>query len=191
MGAAELANYYITPEEYLAGELISQQKHEYLDGMIYAMAGASEAHNIVVGNIFGALWQQLRNRRCRVLAADYKVRVQPGSGNFYYYPDVMVDCAEYKPTSQYAEEPRVIFEVLSNDTDRVDRQEKWFNYQRVPSLDVYVLVDQFRLAVTVYRRTKNGWTTEVLAAAEDVLTLPTVACILPLTTIYERTQFLG
>ena len=191
MGAAELAKYYITPEEYLAGEEISQQKHEYLDGVIYAMAGASEAHNVICANISGALWQQLRNRRCRVLSADYKVRVQPGTGKFFYYPDVLVDCAEYRPTSQFADEPRVIFEVLSQDSDRVDRQEKWFNYQRVPSLDVYVLVDQFRLVVTIYRRTGNGWITEILAESEDVLTLPTVGCSLPLTTIYERTQFLN
>ena len=191
MGAAELANHYITPEEYLAGEEVSQEKHEYLDGVIYAMAGASEAHNVIRANISGALGQQLRSRRCRVLAADYKGRVRPGSGNFYYYPDVMVDCAEYQPTSQFADEPRVIFEVLSKDTDRVDRQEKWFNYQRVPSLDVYVLIDQFRFAITIYRRTENGWTAEILVEREDVLALPTVGCSLPLTTIYERTQFLN
>lgn len=191
MGVADLlADHYVTPADYLVGEERSDRKHEYLAGVVYAMAGAGEAHNVIGANLHGSLWQQLRNRRCRSLAADYKVRIQTRAAEFYYYPDVMIDCAEFKADSQYAEEPRVIFEVLSRDTERIDRHEKWSHYQTLPSLDVYVLVDQFKLAVTAYRRAAGEWTQELLIRPEAVLDLPTVDCSLPLAVIYERTQLL-
>ena len=82
----------------------------------------------------------------------------------------------------------VIFEVLSPDTERIDRGEKLRNYQGLASLDVYVLVDQFHVAVTLYRRTADGWVSEFLTEKTDVLALPTIECELPLAAIYERTH---
>ncbi len=190
MVSALRSEYYLTPEEYLAGERISQEKHEYLAGVVYAMAGATEAHNVISQNISGALWQQLRNRRCRAFAADYKVRIRTGAAEFYYYPDVMIDCAEFQGKALFSEEPRVIFEVSSPDTERTDRAEKKANYQSISTLDVYVVVNQFQLDVTLYRRTGDGWVMEYLNEASDVLELPTVECSLPLSTIYERTRLL-
>ena len=191
MGAAEPANYYVTPEEYLASESLSQQKHEYLDGVVYAMAGASEAHNVISGNIYGELWQRLRGQRCRAFIAAYRVGIRSRVADFYYYPDVLVDCTPFRGESLYAEAPRVVFEVLSKDTDRTDRYEKWHKYQTIASLDVYVLVDQFKPAVTVYRRTEDGWKTELFTLQTDILELPTIGCSLPLATIYERTRLLS
>ena len=190
MISALQAEYYVTPEEYLAGERISQQKHEYLAGVVYAMAGASEAHNVISQNISGALWQQLRGRRCRAFTANYKVRVQSGAAEFYYYPDVLVDCAEFQGRALFSEDPRVVFEVTSPDTDRTDRAEKKANYQSVPTLDVYVVLNQFQLDVTVYRRTDDGWIMEYLNEPSDVVDLPKVGCSLPLSTIYERTPLI-
>jgi Uma2 family endonuclease len=188
MGNAELADYYATPEDYLAAERVSQQKHEYLAGVIYAMAGTTIGHERLAGNISGELRTQLRGRKCEVFSSNVKVRIRKNAAEFYYYPDVTVDCSGAENAELFAEEPRVIFEVLSPDTERVDRGEKLRNYQSLDSLDVYALVDQFHIAVTVYRRTSDGWKMEFYTDQEDILDLPTIECTLPMKSIYERTH---
>lgn len=187
MSNAVRSEYYLTPEEYLAGERVSQEKHEYLAGLIYAMAGTSIGHDRIAGNIYGELRQQLRGRRCEALSSDVKVRIRKDAADFFYYPDVTVDCSGALNGSLFAGEPRVIFEVLSPDTERIDRGEKLRNYQAIPSLDVYALVDQFHVAVTIYRRTADGWVMEFLTEKTDVLALPSIDCALRLEAIYERT----
>lgn len=182
--------YYRTPEEYLAAELQSEERHEYLAGAVYAMAGSSVRHNRITGNIFSELRDQLRGKPCREFSTDIKVPIQQKDARFYYYPDVIVDCSSIPDTSYFSEEPRVIFEVLSPHTERIDRGEKLQNYQSLSSLVVYVLVDQSNLVVTVYRRTKDNWTKELLTAREDTLLLPEIECHLPLAAIYERTELL-
>ena len=99
-----------------------------------------------------------------------------------------VDCGSAAGDSLFAEEPRVIFEILSPETERIDRVEKLYNYQTLPSLLVYVLVDQLRLAVTAYCRTNDDWTVELLTRKEDILKLPEIECSLAMTAIYERTD---
>jgi Uma2 family endonuclease len=180
-------DYYISPEDYLCGERVSQEKHEYLAGVIYAMAGTSIGHDRIAGNIYAELKTQLRGRKCESLSSDVKVRIQRDAASFYYYPDVTVDCSGAANSSLFAGEPRVIFEVLSPDTERIDRGEKLRNYQSIPTLEAYVLVDQYHVAVTVYRRTAEGWVMEFLTEKTDVLELPGIECSLPLATIYERT----
>lgn len=187
--ATELASaYYRTPEEYLAAELLSEDKHEFLAGVVYAMAGASARHNRITGNISAELRDQLRGKSCREFSTEMKVRIRKGTAEFYYYPDVLVDCSPLPDAAYFSEEPRVIFEVLSPQTERIDRGEKLHNYQSLSSLSVYVLVDQSRLAVTVYRRSGEVWDMEVLSAQDDILRLPEVDCQLPLAGIYERTD---
>lgn len=180
--------YFKTPEEYLAAERVAEQKHEYLAGVIYAMAGTTIDHGRIVQNICGQLGGQLRGKRCEVFSSEIKVRIRKDGAHFFYYPDVIVDCSNAAGDSLFAEEPRVIVEVLSPQTERIDREEKRRNYQALASLDSYVLVDQSRIAVTVYRRNNDDWQMELLAAKEDVLTLPEIECALPMTAIYERTQ---
>ena len=155
------------------------------------MSGTTKDHWRIVANISRSLDDQLRGRRCDAYFSEIKVRIQTVRAQFYYYPDVVVDCGNQADNSYFADDPRVIFEVLSESTERIDRSEKRINYQTLPTLDVYVLVDQARLAVTVYRREKGDWTTELLTTATDVLDLPTVECKLPLRTIYERTRLAG
>lgn len=188
MAQAELADYYVSPEDYLAGERVSQQKHEYLAGVIYAMAGTTIDHDRIAGNIFRGLGNQLTGRTCEAFSSDIKVRIRRDAAEFYYYPDVTVDCSSAPGSGLYADNPRVIFEVMSPDTERVDRGEKLRNYQSLPSLDVYALVDQFHIAVTVYRRTPSGWQMEFYTEKEQVLELPEIGCALPLAGIYERTH---
>lgn len=190
MTEAARAEYYVTPEDYLAGERISQQKHEYLAGVIYAMAGTTAGHNRIANNICRSLGNQLVGSPCEVFSSEVKVRIRQDVANFYYYPDATVDCSRVANEALFAEEPRVIFEVMSPDTERIDRGEKLLNYQGIRSLDVYVLVDQFHIAVTVYRRAEEGWAREFLTNQSDTLALPTIKCDLPFSAIYERTHLL-
>ena len=187
MGNALRNDYYISPDEYLLGEELSVDKHEYLNGVVYMMAGASAGHDRITMNISGELHALLRGKPCEAFSADTRVHVRTETAEFYYYPDVTVDCTGRANDSRYSESPRVIFEVLSPATERVDRGEKLQNYQRLASLEAYVLVDQLRVAVTTYRRTTTGWETELLVEKDDVLALGCVDCQLPLTAIYERT----
>lgn len=185
---AEHAAYYTSVEEYLAGERIAEQKHEYLAGVIYAMAGTSIDHDRIAGNILGELRNQLRGRKCEPLSSEVKVRIRTNEAEFYYYPDATVDCGSPSGSSLFAEQPVVIFEVMSPETARIDRGEKLRNYQNLPSLNVYVLVDQFQLAVTTYRRAGDTWKMEFLSKAENTLALPDVDCRLRLADVYDRTQ---
>ena len=192
MGHAQVvADYHVTPEEYLAGELIADRKHEYVAGIVYAMSGTTSGHGRIITSIIRELGSQLSGRRCEAFTSELKVRIRTAGAHFYYYPDVVVDCGNNADDNLFADEPRVIFEVLSESTQRTDRFEKRLNYQTLPALDAYVLVDQARMAVTVYRRAEGDWTTELLTAVTDVLELPTVECSLSLSTIYERTQLAG
>ncbi len=118
---AEHAEYYTSVEDYLAGERVSQQKHEYLAGIIYAMAGTSLGHDRIANNILGELRQQLRGKPFETFSSDVKVRIRNNGAEFYYYPDVTVDCSNAADRSLFAEEPRVIFEVMSPETERIDR----------------------------------------------------------------------
>lgn len=187
MGDALRAGFYVSPEAYLAAEQARNQKHEYLAGVEYQMAGASAGHNRIVGNVFAELRGQLAGGPCEVFSADLKVRIRTNTAEFYYYPDVTVDCSGVADSAQFAEQPRVIFEVLSPDTERIDRGEKLRNYQSLPSLDAYVLVDQHRVAVMVYHRSEGGWTRELLTEKDEALSLPTLACSVSVASIYART----
>ncbi len=188
MASAVRAAYYFTVEDYLAGERLSQEKHEYLAGAIYAMAGTSVGHDRIAGNIYAEVRQQLRGKACEVFSSDVKVRIRKDAADFFYYPDVTVDCSAAGNASLFAGEPRVLFEVLSPDTERIDRGEKLRNYQAIESLELYALVDQFHVAITVYRRTAAGSTMEFLTEKSDTLVTPSIECTLTLAAVYERTH---
>ena len=191
MSSLLATDYYRSVQDYLAAERVSELKHEYLAGVIYAMVGASVRHNLIAGNIYGEFLQLMRGKPCEVYSSDVKVRVRGDAAEFYYYPDVTVDCSSPPEDSYYAEEPLVIFEVLSKETERIDRGEKLQNYQTLPSLHAYVLVDQTRIAVAVYRRTGETWKTEFLSLREEVIRLPEIDSQLPLAAIYARTDLLA
>ncbi len=186
--ALRLEDYHVTEEEYLAAERFSEVRHEYLAGAVYAMAGASRPHNRIVSNLVAEIGSQLRGKRCEVFSNDIKLRIQHAPrATFYYYSDVVVDCSG--SDSDNVEEPAVVFEILSPGTERTDRGEKLVNYQSLPALKVYAFVDQYRPAVTVYRREGNTWGMKWYSRLEEVLELPEIACSLSLSTIYERMGF--
>ena len=130
----------ISEADYLAGELVSTVKHEYLGGILHAMAGAGNQHNDIVVNITSALHARLRGRPCRPYNSDTKVRLRLGSQIRYDYPDASVVCRPNPPEDSFYDEPVVIVEVLSPSTRRIDMTEKQEAYLTIPSLLVYLLV---------------------------------------------------
>lgn len=111
----------ISVEDYLTGETVSSVKYEYVYGEVYAMAGTSDNHNRIVGNLYAALLNHLRSSRCEPFMGDIKVRVSP---DVYCYPDVLVSCEENPENSYFRKEPILIIEVLSPSTQEIDRREK-------------------------------------------------------------------
>ena len=146
---------YLTPEEYLRLEVKSDIKHEYIDGEVYAMAGATDIHVTIAGNIFALLLSHLRGSGCRVYISDMKVRIE--SKNRFYYPDVLVTCEDKdRENSTFKKFPSLIIEVLSESTEAFDRGDKFADYQSLPSLQEYVLVNTKKARIECFRRTTEG-----------------------------------
>jgi Uma2 family endonuclease len=188
MTAAEKLNL-ISVEDYLAGELESPIKHEYLGGVVYAMAGARNVHNIIAGNVFAALHARLRGRKCRPFNSDTKIRVRLPTHWRFYYPDASVVCRPNPPDDSFQDEPAAIFEVMSKATRRIDGGEKKDAYLTIPSLSAYVLLEQDTAAAVVYRRTEQGFVREVYEGRQASIPLPEIDTELPLTDIYEGVEF--
>lgn len=175
----------ISIDEYLAGELQARQRHEYVEGIVYATVGGTNAHNIIATNATVALGSQLRGRPCRVFNSDTKVRVCLARGTRFYYPDAMVVCHFNAPSDTFQDAPVVIVEVISKSTRRTDENEKREAYFAIDSLCVYILVEQSSMAAVVYRRTNSGFDRKLYQGADAVIDLPEVGCQLPLRDLYE------
>src|SRR5271156_6653396 len=126
---------YLTVERYLEEEERAALRHEYVDGRIFAMTGATRRHNIIAGNIYSMLRSHVRGSRCRAYVSDVKVHVE--STNSFYYPDVMVSCDAYDAKAVFTDHPLVIVEVLSRSTAAIDRREKVLAYRKIESLREY------------------------------------------------------
>jgi Uma2 family endonuclease len=181
----------ISPDEYLEGERLAEVRHEYVDGRVYAMAGASDDHNRIAGNIFAELRERLRGHRCEPFINDMKVKIPPAFAEDYYYPDVLVACDPKDNARYFRERPTVIIEVLSPETERTDRREKAIAYRQIPTVEAYVLVEQERMAATILRRTEPGWQSDVIEGRGSILILLGIGVEIPLERIYERTAVAG
>ena len=179
----------ISEQDYLAGELVSPVKHEYIGGTVHAMAGAGNRHITITINITGTLWSRLRGRPCQPFNSDAKIHIRLPTHTRYYYPDASVVCRSNPDTDSFQDDPVVIFEVLSDSTRRLDDGEKRDGYLTIPSLRVYLLVEQDEAAVIAYRRTEQGFVREVYTGRETVLPLPEIGVELPLSEVYERVVF--
>jgi Uma2 family endonuclease len=188
MSAAKKLNL-ISVEDYLAGELVSPIKHEYLGGVVYAMAGGRNLHNVIATNTTVAIGSRLHGRRCRPFNSDTKIRVRLPLQVRFYYPDVSVVCRPNPPDDSFQDDPAVIVEVLSRSTRRIDDGEKKDAYLTIPSLSVYLLVEQDSAAVVAYRRTDQGFVREVYTDRGGVIPLPEIEIELPLAEIYEGVEF--
>ncbi|MBE9036677.1 Uma2 family endonuclease [aff. Roholtiella sp. LEGE 12411] len=148
------SEYYISPKEYLEGEKFSEIKHEYIDGQVYAMAGASDGHVTVSMNVSMLLRNHLRGGGCRVYMLDMKAQIDVI--NRYFYPDVMVTCDIRDQEFEYFKcYPCLIIEVLSESTEGYDRGKKFASYRHVESLQEYVLISPDRMSVECFRRNED------------------------------------
>lgn len=172
-------------EEYLNLERAAEIRHEYVAGQIYAMAGASEAHNLIVTNLIAILRPHLRDSSCRAFIADMKVKVKMQQADIFYYPDLLVTCDPNDNKKYFKTNPNLIVEVLSDSIETTDKREKRINYQTIDSLQEYVLVSQDEIKVEIYRKDNQGnWTVETLSKDND-LTLHSVGLTLTMADIYE------
>lgn len=185
MSIAQLVRRY-TLDEYLALELESETRHEYIDGEIFAMVGASYTHSVIVMNVGAALHQHLRGTPCRVIANDRKVLI--AKAERVYYPDLLVTCRSDSDTvDPYTETaPRLIVEVLSPSTATLDRQQKRLDYQKLDSLQDYVLIAQDRREVQVFSRDgANQWLVVTFQTGDQVQ-FPSINATVSMATIYEN-----
>ena len=184
------AQHYTTETEYLAVENDGESRHEYVDGQIYAMAGASDKHNRVTMNIGFHLRRQTRGTRCTTYLSDMKLRME--GGRYFYYPDVMLCCdPDDNIGGYYREQPCIIVEVASPATVNTDRREKLLNYQRIPSLNYYLLVSPEHVQVDYYQRNANNQWEQASLDSHEVLEIRCSESTLQLTLedIYEDMGF--
>ncbi|KZL49462.1 Uma2 family endonuclease [Nodularia spumigena CS-591/12] len=181
---------YISPEEYLEIEKSSPIKHEYIQGQIYAMAGASDAHVTITANLVTLLRNHIRGTGCRLYVADMKVRIE--SLNIFYYPDIMVTCDQRDTSFEYFKRyPSLIIEVLSPSTEALDRGDKFSDYQELETLQEYVLISQNRPRVDCFRRNTEGRWELYSYRGNQELQLNTLNFSGSLTDVYEDVSLPG
>jgi Uma2 family endonuclease len=183
----------ITPQEYLERECQAETKSEYYDGVIVPRSGASPEHDRIAVDLLRHLGNQLAGTSCEPFSSDMRVRVP--AHNRYFYPDVSVACggSKFEALSGVRSllNPRLIIEVLSDSTEKIDRSDKFRCYQTLESLGTYVLIAQDRPQVEVFTRMPEGkWEYVLHAGLEATLTLPSIDCTLKLADVYARVEFL-
>jgi len=161
MNQLQANKHHISVEEYLAGEQLSEIRHEYINCQVYAMVGASDRHGLIAGNLFMSLRPQTREKKCQLFIADMKVRLQISGQDIFYYPDLLLSCDPADRETYFRQSPCLIIEVLSESTERIDRREKMLAYQTLPSLQEYVLVAQDCRQVEIYCR-RNEWQPDIV-----------------------------
>jgi Uma2 family endonuclease len=187
-------------EEYLASERVSEARHEYIDGCIYAMAGESGEHGDICTNLVGTVHSQLRGTSCRARSKDTKVHSGPTPGHprstqgFFSYPDLVVICGELQYHDEHTDvilNPAVIIEVLSESTESFDRGEKFNRYQVWNStLTDYLLVSQTAPIIEHYSRQADGsWSYKIYQGLDRSITIESIGCELRLADVYDRIRF--
>jgi Uma2 family endonuclease len=178
----------VTESEYLTLERASSTRHEFYHGRVYAMTGASEAHNLIVGNTLAALHAQLRRTPCRIYPSDMRVKV--AATGLYTYPDLSIVCGPPQFTDDAQDtllNPLVIIEVLSPSTERYDRGMKFQHYRTIEALLDYVLIAQDQQRIEHFARQTGGqWLLEEITKPDGVCTLSAVAATIILDDVYEK-----
>ncbi len=176
----------ISREEYLEGELISEIKHEYVAGSVYAMSGGTLGHQRVALNFLAETGSQLRGRSCFPTGSDFKLHVAlKGGDEAFYYPDGMIVCVPVGNKDYYTDSPSVILEVLSPTTRRNDQAQKFRDYITIPTLQTYVMAESDSAMLTLFRREGAEFRREVISGIGAVLELPEVGVGIPLAELYR------
>ncbi len=179
----------IDVNDYLLGEQNASRKHEYVEGLIYAMVGASNIHNRIATNATGVLFSQLRGQPCEVFNSDTKVRIVATQGFRFYYPDCMVVCEPNRGRDSFHDRPVVIVEVLSDSTRRYDAVEKRNAYLTIPSLQYYLQVEPDFACVLVDARVGDDFQKFEQRGQAAAIELSQIACTLPLSELYAQVRF--
>lgn len=181
---------YLSPQEYLALERASEIRHQYYRGEMFAMSGASRAHNTINVNLVRAVANQLAGGPCQAYVNDMRVKV--AAAGLYTYPDLAVVCGEQAFEDDHVDtllNPTVIAEVLSDSTEAYDRGKKFARYQQLQSLREFVLLSQDRVRVEHYLRQGEQWVLTAFSKLDDTLVLSTINCRVELRDIYDRVEF--
>ncbi|MBI5589943.1 MAG: Uma2 family endonuclease [Deltaproteobacteria bacterium] len=182
----------IPVEDYLAQERSGSTRNEYFAGDVFAMAGGSEAHNLIAGNTYAGLHAQFRLRPCRVYPSDMRVKISQTS--LYTYPDISIVCGQSQFEDDHRDtllNPTVIIEVLSPSTESYDRGKKFQNYRMIASLQEYLLISQDARHIEHYvRQSDHNWLLSEVSAMDDVIFMPSVESKLAVSDVYEKIDLL-
>jgi Uma2 family endonuclease len=177
---------YFTPEDYLEVERVSPIKHEYLQGQVVAMAGASKAHVLITGNLSAQIVNHLRGSDCISYAVDMKVRLP--TLNVFYYPDLAVTCdkGDLNSDEDFILHPKLIVEVLSDSTEAFDRGDKFADYKTIETLEEYVLIHQKQVLIERFVRKSNSLWLPQIFRAEEMIRFASIDFECPAEALYEN-----
>ena len=178
----------VSVEDYFEGEQVSKIKHEFINGEVYAMAGASDIHHRISMNLAKKLDDFLEDADCEAFMVDMKLKVDESD---FYYPDVFVACDESPESRFYREEPVLIIEVLSPSTQQIDRREKLKVYQQIPSVKEYLIIEQEKIHIELHRRQPEGtWLTHFYNKGDfdEIIEFQSVEMEIMLDEIYQRVK---
>lgn len=187
MSALRINEVWMSPEAYLEWQLHQEARYEYLAGEVHMMGGATTEHNRIAGNIFADLHAHLRGKQCEPFMNDMKAHIHDAGDDWFYFPDVMVNCDPAGQHKLYCDTPSVIIEVLSPSTEQTDRREKRLAYERLPSLHTYILVSQEKCELTIFRRANSMWDKIILTDPSAILEIPQLDFKISMPAIYART----
>lgn len=178
---------YVSPEEYLEMERASEAKHEYYNGEIFAMSGASISHNDIFHNVYGSLINFLKGKNCKPYGSDLRIHIPENT--LYTYPDISVVCGKPETTDGFFDSvvnPAIIIEILSKSTKDYDRGTKFTLYRSIQTLKEYILIDSTSISVELFTRQKdNSWVLNEFKQLTDSFTIASINLKLSLQEIYE------
>lgn len=177
---------HVSAADYLAAENDGSWRHEFVNGVVYAMAGASERHKLIRGCFFATLYGHV-TQGCRVFSAEMKLRIKDNADERYYYPDVFASCDPNDREPYWCNTAVLVMEVLSPSTERIDRSEKFEAYKRIPSLLEYGLLSQDAIELELFRR-RTDWQREFYQR-DNTVTLESVGLTLSVSRLYRDIEF--
>lgn len=178
----------VTAAEYLEGELRAEVRHEFVDGRIYAMSGASRRHNEICLETASRIKDHLRGGPCRAYIEAVKVQIADDQGEAYYYPDVFVTCEPADDDSHIVRQPKLVIEVLSHGTSRYDRGDKLAAYKRLPSVEEILYIEQDWPEIFLIRRS-DRWKKHIYTQLGSLVTLESIGLTLTVADFYRAAPF--
>lgn len=188
---SSLPKVYFTPDDYLIFDANNEKRHEYYQGEIFAMAGATLRHNLIKEQTARELGNQLKGKHCLVVSSDMRLKITKKT--HYTYPDIVLVCGKPEIVTEKGQEsllnPTVIVEVLSASTEQYDRTAKFQHYQTIEAFQEYLLVSQDQTRVDHYSRNEDHWILRTYFLPQSTIQLDSIGATLTLAQIYENIEF--